>query len=91
MFPRVKEQPYLVLPADSLYIPLENVPKSLHDAIWGRILQFALDVDQYPYKFDTPDELSFQRLHSTYKHIPMVSKTFRVRHLMICQVNLFDD
>lgn len=59
--------------------------------IWDRILQFAMDVDQYPYKFATPDNLSALRLYSTYKHISMVSKTFRVRYLIICPVMLFSD
>lgn len=86
-FSRVKG-PHISLPSNPLYVPLENVANGLHDFIWDRVLQFAIDVDPRPHTFPK-DDVVFQGLNSSYEHISMVSKTFRVRYPVICLIYFF--
>jgi hypothetical protein len=68
----------ILSPSNPLFAPMANVDDNVHDAIWDRILCFALKVDAYKDGSKCFDGWLLQQLTCTPTSVSQVSKLFQV-------------
>jgi hypothetical protein len=68
----------ILSPSNPLFAPMADVDDNVHDAIWDRILRFALEVDAYKDGSKCFDGWLLQQLTRTHTSVSQVFKLFQV-------------
>jgi hypothetical protein len=67
-----------IAPSDPLFVPMAHVDNNVRDAIWDRILHFALEVDACRDGTKSFNNQLMAQLTDTRTSVPQVSKLFKV-------------
>lgn len=69
----------VALPSNEVFVPLAHVSNEVHDAVWGHVLRFALEVDIYRdgYIDERFVKQALEQLFRTRASVPQVSRAFK--------------
>lgn len=78
----------VALPSNEVFVPLAHVSNEVHDAVWGHVLRFALEVDIYRdgYIDERFVKQALEQLFRTRASVPQVSRAFKVISIGIWSV-----